>query len=69
MTYGTDKIIKAYILMLKKLGWHYIQAVHDPDTFSRSFVKDFKEMAGKHGICVVASYEISSDMTGSDKFC
>lgn len=66
MTYGTDKIIKAYILMLKKLGWHYIQAVHDPDTFSRSFVKDFKEMAGKHGICVVASYEISSDMTGSD---
>ncbi|XP_052073187.1 uncharacterized protein LOC127711238 isoform X3 [Mytilus californianus] len=66
MLYGVDKLIEAYILMLKKVGWNYVQVVYDSDDFAMSFVSKFKEMAGKHGICIVASYEFSTGMTGND---
>lgn len=64
--YGVDKLVQAYVLMLKKVGWHHVQAIYDPDQFSRSYIKKFKEIAGKHGICLVASYELNSMMTGND---
>lgn len=62
MSQSNRLYMKAFVLLLKRLGWQYVQTVRDGSTEARNAIEEFRMIAADHGICVVASYEMGADM-------
>lgn len=60
--------LKAVVLMLKRLGWNYVQVVQSNDEYHDIAFKDFKMLAAEEGICVVSRFSFGEDGDMMDAF-
>lgn len=60
--------LKAVVLMLKRLGWNYVQVVQSNDEYHDIAFKDFKMLAAEEGICVVSRFSFWEDGDMMDAF-
>ncbi|KAK3084395.1 hypothetical protein FSP39_012853 [Pinctada imbricata] len=56
MLLGNKELLKALVLMIKRLGWHYVQVVQSPGGYFDTMYTDFRTIAAEEGICVVANH-------------
>lgn len=61
-------ILKAVVLMLKKLGWNYVQVVQTTNDYFDIAFSDFKMLAAEEGICVVSHFVFEKDGDMSEIF-
>lgn len=60
--------LKAVVLMLKRLGWNYVQVVQSNNEYHDIAFKDFKMLAAEEGICVVSRFSFWEDGDMMDVF-
>lgn len=60
--------LKAVVLMLKRLGWNYVQVVQSNNEYHDIVFKDFKMLAAEEGICVVSRFSFWEDGDMMDVF-
>ncbi|XP_033748674.1 LOW QUALITY PROTEIN: uncharacterized protein LOC117333478 [Pecten maximus] len=61
MSYSNRLYMKAFVLLLKRLGWQYVQTVRAKTMEAKNAIEEFRMIAAEHGICVVSAYEFGTD--------
>lgn len=59
--YNIEYVANAIVNVAKRNGWKYLQSVYKMDTFGTERNDFLRRVAAEHGICMVASYDISAN--------
>lgn len=61
-----DRQAKAIILLLKKLGWNYVQLIHQDSDAARSLSMQFFEYGNQESICISKGYQTGDASQNDD---
>ena len=69
MRLGNHYLLKALVLMVKRLGWNYIQVLQTagmPGSYFDTLYNDLKNLATEEGVCIVARHMFPTDANDMD---